>query len=192
MFRCFSKCFRKILIFHYNYFLPHLFQYVICWSFYHSKIRGSFNYSRNYIISEKYKNCNHLSNIFFVGNIYGAVLWKPFQLLRRILNDVSGITKAPSLQCWFHSREQIKISRSQVRSMGDVQCWHIVLCYKFFTKTDRWAGALSWRGNQPLLLHFSGRFLLTASLRRRRISAHVTLLTVTISVNYTSEFGEIF
>ena len=35
-------------------------------------------------------------------------LWKRFQLLRLILNDVSSITKAPSLQCWFQSREQVK------------------------------------------------------------------------------------
>jgi len=62
---------------------------------------------------------------------------------------------------------------------------------KLFTKTDRCAGALSWRGNQPLLLHFSGRFLLIASVRRRRISVHVALFTVTIPVKCTSEFGEI-
>jgi len=39
---------------------------------------------------------------------------KPFQLFRRILNDVGSITKAPSLQCWFRPREQVKISWSQV------------------------------------------------------------------------------
>jgi hypothetical protein len=47
-----------------------------------------------------------------------AVLWKPFKLSRRILNDVSSIKKAPSLQCWFHSSGQVKISWSQVRSCG--------------------------------------------------------------------------
>jgi len=81
-------------------------------------------------------------------------------------------------------------ARSEVWAM--LQCWHTVLCYKFFTETDRCAGALSWRGNQPLLLHFSGRFLLTASLGWRRISVHVTLFTVKNPVNYTSEFGEFF
>jgi len=44
-----------------------------------------------------------------------ATLWKPFQLFRRILNYVSSITKAPSLQCWFQSREQLNISCSRVR-----------------------------------------------------------------------------
>ena len=38
-----------------------------------------------------------------------AILWKPFQLLRCILNDVSDLTKAPSLQCSFQSKEQVKI-----------------------------------------------------------------------------------
>jgi hypothetical protein len=30
---------------------------------------------------------------------FEATLWQPFQLFRRILNDVSSTTKAPSLQC---------------------------------------------------------------------------------------------
>jgi len=128
MFRCFSKISRNILIFRYNYFFPHLFHYVIYWSFYHSKILGSFNYFWNNFFSEKYKNYNKLSYISFVGNVYGAVLWKPFQLLRRILIDVNGITKAPSLQCWFNSKVQIKISWSQVRSVGDAS----VLAHCFF------------------------------------------------------------
>jgi hypothetical protein len=48
-----------------------------------------------------------------------AVLWKPFQLFRRILN-ISTISKEPSLQCWFQLRQQIKASWSQVRIMEDV------------------------------------------------------------------------
>ena len=39
---------------------------------------------------------------------------------------------------------------------------------------------------------FWGRFLLTAFLRRRRISVHISLFTATIRVNYTSEFQELF
>ena len=42
------------------------------------------------------------------------------------------------------------------------------------------------------VLHFSAGFLLTASLRRRRISVYNSLFTVTIPVNYTSDFGELF
>ena len=44
-----------------------------------------------------------------------AILWMPFQLFRHILHVVSSITKSPSLQYWFQSKEQVKISWSQVR-----------------------------------------------------------------------------
>jgi hypothetical protein len=44
-----------------------------------------------------------------------AILWKPFQFFRRILNDVSRITKTSYFQCWFNSTKQVKISWSQVR-----------------------------------------------------------------------------
>jgi hypothetical protein len=46
--------------------------------------------------------------------------------------------------------------------------------------------------NQMLGLIISGRFFLTESLRRRRMSMYIPLLTVAIPVNYTSEFREIF
>jgi hypothetical protein len=42
------------------------------------------------------------------------VLWKPFQLFLPILNYLSSITKALSLQFWFQSKEQVKISCSQM------------------------------------------------------------------------------
>jgi len=38
-----------------------------------------------------------------------AILWKFYQLFRRILN-VSSITKAPPFQYWFQLREHVKIS----------------------------------------------------------------------------------
>jgi len=47
--------------------------------------------------------------------------------------------------------------------MGESQYWYIVLAEKILTKTDRCAGVLSLRRNEPLVLHFSGRFLSTAS-----------------------------
>ena len=37
-----------------------------------------------------------------------AILWKPFQLFRRIFKEVSSITKAPSFQYWFQWRKQVK------------------------------------------------------------------------------------
>jgi len=43
-----------------------------------------------------------------------------------------------------------------------------------------------------LVRHFSKRFLLTSSLMRQRMSVHISLLTVAMPVNYTSEFLERF
>jgi len=58
-----------------------------------------------------------------------AILWKPFQLLHRILNYTSSSRKAPSLRCWFHSRKHVKISWSQIRRVWEMlQCFHTVLC----------------------------------------------------------------
>jgi len=62
---------------------------------------------------------------------------------------------------------------------------------KYLTKTDQWAGALKWRRNQLLVLHFWGHFLLTTSLRQRRMSRNITSLTVAIPIHYTSEFREV-
>ena len=47
------------------------------------------------------------------------------------------------------------------------------------------------KANQLLVLHFSGRFLLTVSLRRKRMSMYISLFIVEIYVNYTSEFREL-
>ena len=64
-----------------------------------------------------------------VENIPGSHLWKPFQLFRRIPNDDSRITKVPSLQWWFQSWEQVKIScRQASRVWGMFHCCYIVLC----------------------------------------------------------------
>jgi hypothetical protein len=43
-----------------------------------------------------------------------------------------------------------------------------------------------------LIVHFSERFLLAASLRRRRMSIYISILTVAIPVNHTSEVREPF
>jgi hypothetical protein len=48
-----------------------------------------------------------------------------------------------------------------------------------------WSIVVKWK--KLLVLHFSGRFLLTASLRQRRISVYNFAFTVAISVNYISE-----
>jgi hypothetical protein len=88
--------------------------------------------SRNHCIFETYKTVNHVSCISFktiplcnstllpaivmvLETFLEVILWKPFQLLRRILH-VSSITKAPpSLQCRFQSREHVKVGWSQLR-----------------------------------------------------------------------------
>jgi hypothetical protein len=49
-----------------------------------------------------------------------AISRKPFQLFRRILINVSNITKVPSLQCLLQSGEEVKISCSQARKKGNV------------------------------------------------------------------------
>jgi len=48
------------------------------------------------------------------------------------------------------------------------------------------------KGDTNFWFYLSGRFLLTASLRRRRMSMYISLLTVAISVNYTSDSWVIF
>jgi len=72
--------------------------------------------SRNHFISKEYKTVQsfklHFLLVPFVllytllqatfkalETFLEAILCKPFQLLRRTVNDVSSITKAPSLQC---------------------------------------------------------------------------------------------
>jgi hypothetical protein len=101
--------------------------------------------------------------------------------------------KAPSLPCWFQSKEHVKISWSQFRRV-----WGCCLVVTLFTKNSltqiyRCAGALSWRRNQELVLYLQGRFVLTASLwRRRKQCTYIFLFTVSFPVNYTSEFRERF
>ena len=83
-------------------------------------------YSWNHFISEKCKILQShkpqfflnsasvqwytsVSNCKILENFLKVILWKPFQLFRRIFNDVSSITKTRSLQWRFKSREQVKI-----------------------------------------------------------------------------------
>jgi len=153
-------------------------------------------WSRNHVICEKYKRvqtfklrflqsiplCNYTLlpvTVKVLETFLESILWKPFQLFRRILSGVSSTTKLPSLRCWFQSREQVKISWSQIRRV-----WGVFQCCNFTCwETDRCAGALSWRRNQLLVLDFSGSFLETTSPRRR-----ISLFTVATPVNRVSDF----
>ena len=64
-----------------------------------------------------------------------GIFWKSFQFYLGILN-VSSITEAPSLQCWFHSRGRVKSNSCIVT---------LFFAKKSLTKSERCAGALSWR-----------------------------------------------
>ena len=122
-----------------------------------------------------------------------TILWKYCQFFQHILNNVSSITKVLSLQFWFQSREQVKISLSQVRRVsGMLHIFTVFVAEKFLTKSDQCVGALSWRRYQLLVLHFLGHFLVTASLRHWRMLMCISVFKVAIPVNYTSKFGELF
>jgi len=77
-------------------------------------------------------------------------------------------------------------------SMGGSTVLSLYFANKSLAKTDRCHGALSRTRNQLLVLHFLGRFLLTASLRRRKMSLYINFASATIPVNYSSEFLELF
>ena len=64
--------------------------------------------------------CNYTllpTTVKVMETILEAILWKPFQLFRRILNDVTSTTKSLSLQCWFQLRKQARIIWSQIRKI---------------------------------------------------------------------------
>ena len=88
--------------------------------------------SRNHFIPENTKEYSHLNYIFFkivplcnntllpatvklLETFLRAILLEPSQLFCRIRNVSSSITKAPSFQCWFQLREQVKVCWSHVR-----------------------------------------------------------------------------
>jgi hypothetical protein len=140
-------------------------------------------------LSEKYRTVRPLQQLFHqnsplvqlyasasncksVGNIPGSHFLKPFQLFRCILNDVSSITKPSSLQYWFQSWEQVKSSCRQVRRVwGMFQCCFIVLCWESLDQNRPVCWSIDTKEKSNVSSPFSMRFLLTASLRRRRISS---------------------
>jgi hypothetical protein len=160
---------------------------------------------RNHFMSKKYKTVLHFlqnsrlmplytsdSDCKDVGNIPGRHFVTAFSALR-----------SHSLWCQLHYISAGTSTLISVEGTGKNQleqvrrvrgCPIVVIVFfakKSLTKTDRCVGALSWRRNQMLVSHFSGRFLLTASQRRRRMSKYISLFTVAIPVNYTSEFREL-
>jgi hypothetical protein len=82
-------------------------------------LRNTEYYNHSTWISFKiFPLCNYTlvpTTVKILETFLRAILWKTFQLFHRILNGVRSVTKAPPLPCWFHSREQVKISSSHVR-----------------------------------------------------------------------------
>ena len=103
-------------------------------------------------------------------------LWNNFQLFGRILNYFNNITKAPSVQYWFQSREQEKKNRLEPGKniMGKFQCCHI--CFWLRSPWPKPTGVLEHcRGGETnwWVSIFLRRFLLTAFRRRPKdYSAH--------------------
>ena len=123
-----------------------------------------------------------------------AILWKPLQLFRRILTDVSSITKAPSLPCWlqFRQLEKNQLQPGQGRRGGAPV---LSRCSSLRNPWRKPTGVLEnchEARNKLLVLHFSGRFLLIASPQRRKMSTYISLFTIAIPVNYTSESPKSF
>jgi len=116
---------------------------------------------------------------------------KTFQLLRRILHNISSISKALSLQCRFSWRNGYKSAGCRSGYYGVYFGVTLLFDKKSFIKTNRCAGAFSSRRNQLLVLHFSGRFLLTTLPRRQRMLMCISSFTVAIPILYTREFREV-
>ena len=140
-------------------------------------------HSRNHFIFEKYKTvqsmklrkfpskqspCEIIHFFKLLSNCWKHS-WKPF--CKSLFSSYVAFLNVSSVKKknWFQSREQVKISRSQVRNGGCCSVVTLFFVKKTLTKTDRCAAALSSRKNQLLVLHYSRPFLLPAFLRRRKM-----------------------
>ena len=84
-----------------------------------------------------------------------VILWKPFKLFRRILNDVS----SRPFNADFSRGGGNGQESAGDRSGGYGRCSSVVTLFfnkKSLTKTDRCAGTLSWRRNQLFFSIFWG------------------------------------
>ena len=97
---------------------------------------------------------------------------------------VNTITKAPSLQCWFQSKERVKISWSQVRRVWvDASCYHIVLCWAVLHQNRPVCWSIVVKEWPTAGSQF---FEVFPSLRLRRMSVCTFLFIVAVPLNYTS------
>jgi hypothetical protein len=120
-------------------------------------------------------NCK-VRDSFLVG-----ILRKPFQLFSRILNDVTSIKNTvPSVLISVEEtgKNQLEPSQEGMEFAVLSQCSLLELLEQ--NRPLCWSIVV--RENQLLVLHFSGRFLVTASSRRRRMSLYIYIFSFTFYV----------
>jgi hypothetical protein len=118
-----------------------------------------------------------------------AILWKTLQPCLAFFMMSAASQKHCPFNDDFSWRN--RWTSAGARPGGYGGCYSVVTLFsskKSLTKTNLCAGALLWRRNELLVLHFSGHFILTASIRWRKMSMFTPLFIVAIHVNYTSEF----
>jgi hypothetical protein len=116
--------------------------------------------SPDHIISEKYKTvpsfklyfllkvplCNYTiltATIQVLETILEAILGKPFQLFRRIVNDVGNITKAPPFSAGFSQGNRYTLAAARSGKYGRYfSVVNLFFAKKSLTKTNRCVGAL--------------------------------------------------
>ena len=116
-----------------------------------------------------------------------AIVWKPFQLFRRILNEVSSIITALHFNADFSRRNTLWSARTRPGYYGG---WDILVTLFFANESlTIVAGVLEHCRVVETTLgsEFFMPCPLTASLRRRRMSMYISLFKVAIPVHYTSE-----
>jgi len=123
-------------------------------------------------------NCELLLPTIMVLEIFlEAILWAPFQLNRRILNYVICTKQRRPFNADFplgKGKNQLGLGWEHGICSSVVT---LFFAKKSLTKTDRCAGALSWRGDQLFIFHFSGRFLQIVSIKWRGVSMYISLFT---------------
>ena len=122
-----------------------------------------------------------------------GILWKPFQLFRRILNNAIASQKRRPFKADFSRGQKQKLAGARLRAcLGYSMLSHCPLSRNPRPKPTGVLDHCREVEANCLLSIFSGRFLLTASLKRRRMSVYICLFTVASPVNNASEFGESF
>jgi hypothetical protein len=80
-----------------------------------------------------------------VGDFLAAILWKPFQLFRRILNDAIASQKRRPFCAYFGGGKKAKIAAARAGGggWGCSSVFTLFFAEKSITKSERFTGALS-------------------------------------------------